>query len=1096
MQFELWGATTVPFLTLPERPVGFVLLALNVLLLALVTIRQRNDARRFASRTWLLVIALVLASLLVSQLFPVTISSEGQLPPLSRPENPEATLLPFAFAPFLFAGVILNPLAAVIVGFFGGLSVSLWETHQIYDPFHFAFAALLAAWLMQQNYSGQLYRLLRSPVATGILAGLLIAPLVGIAAFAYADPAASNMAALDLALSTSGAFLLPLVIQGVVGGLIVTLIIIGLPNLRRQQSAVPSPLDRSLSTRLVTTFLVVALLLSFALIIAGFNLAMRLSTNLAVEQMAHDAQAVSSKIPDFRAIRQNMLAQASRETAFLDGDEQEVETILRQAYREGDFFRSIAFVDESLETVSAVPSGDEYAGKLTNAELDMVRETLATSAPAIGPAVVIGDNEFVISFVVPVMGESDNVEAALLGRTPEIAVQDLIVGLQGTLGQGFGHIVDELDQIIAHPEPALLMQRWSLPDGGQRQVPSAGGFPGSAFEDRESSTNARQLVYAQNGPDHPWTVVITMPYEVILGQALQISTQLAVILFAAMFLFGLGLLYLGHSVTQPLAELARASQRIASGSLNTPVRAQGDDEIGRLGRSFGHMQISLKKRLDELSLLLDVSQDVSRNIDISRGMPSILKGALRGTGAAGVRVVVINPSGRHPLTFGEGPGSESMASYDRQIRSLLSQHEELILSTPAAVQSILTSTSDNGQAPKALIALPLATEERFQGIFWLSYRGRHDFDQTELSFLRTLASQASVLVENARLYATAEGGRRRLAAVLSSTSDAVIVTDQTERVLLVNPAMERFFDMRADAVVGRPVKSVVQSKALVEALTSGNGRTNNLEVPNDNGRVFYASASTIFNNEGLAIGRVAVLHDITYLKEIDDLKSEFVATVSHDLRSPLTFMLGYATMLSMTEGLDIRQREYVAKILGGIEQMSELINDLLDLGRLEAGVDLVRSHFRLRELMESIVEEHQQPARANGLELTISVSDRVPRAYGDSSLIRQAVANLVSNAIKYAPNSGRVILGARVDGADMVISVKDSGPGISKEDQLRLFEKFYRVHTQDAANVKGTGLGLALVKSIAFRHGGRTWCESRLGKGSTFYIALPLDDAA
>ena len=138
-----------------------------------------------------------------------------------------------------------------------------------------------------------------------------------------------------------------------------------------------------------------------------------------------------------------------------------------------------------------------------------------------------------------------------------------------------------------------------------------------------------------------------------------------------------------------------------------------------------------------------------------------------------------------------------------------------------------------------------------------------------------------MLVENARLYATAEGGRRRLAAVLSSTSDAVIVTDQTDSVLLVNPAMERFFDMRGDQVVGRPVKSVVQSEALVEALTSGKERTHNLEVPNDNGRVFYASASTIFNNEGLAMGRVAVLHDITYLKEIDDLKSEFVATVSH-----------------------------------------------------------------------------------------------------------------------------------------------------------------------------------------------------------------------
>ena len=156
------------------------LLALYVLILALALIRQRNDARQLSSRMWLLVVALALVSLVTSQLFPITVSSEGQLPPLSRPENPEATFLPFAFVPLLFAGAILNPLAAIIVGFFGGLGLSLWQTHQIYDPFHLAFAALLAAWLMQQNYSGQLYRLLRHPVISGIFAGLLIAPLVGI----------------------------------------------------------------------------------------------------------------------------------------------------------------------------------------------------------------------------------------------------------------------------------------------------------------------------------------------------------------------------------------------------------------------------------------------------------------------------------------------------------------------------------------------------------------------------------------------------------------------------------------------------------------------------------------------------------------------------------------------------------------------------------------------------------------------------------------------------------------------------------------------------------------------------------------------------
>ena len=167
------------------------------------------------------------------------------------------------------------------------------------------------------------------------------------------------MAALDLALSTSGAFMFPLALEGVIGGLIVTLILIGLPDLRRQQSVVPSPLNRSLNARLIATFLIFAVLLSFVLIVVGFNLAMRLASNLAVEQMAHDAQTVSSKIPDFRALRHNILLQASLEEELLDGDELQVETVLRRVFRTGDFFRSVILVDESQEFLAHYPSDED-----------------------------------------------------------------------------------------------------------------------------------------------------------------------------------------------------------------------------------------------------------------------------------------------------------------------------------------------------------------------------------------------------------------------------------------------------------------------------------------------------------------------------------------------------------------------------------------------------------------------------------------------------------------------------------------------------------------------------------------------------------------
>jgi signal transduction histidine kinase len=237
---------------------------------------------------------------------------------------------------------------------------------------------------------------------------------------------------------------------------------------------------------------------------------------------------------------------------------------------------------------------------------------------------------------------------------------------------------------------------------------------------------------------------------------------------------------------------------------------------------------------------------------------------------------------------------------------------------------------------------------------------------------------------------------------------------------------------------------------------------------------------------------VAVLHDITALKEVDKMKSEFVNTVSHDLRSPLTFMRGYATMMPMAGELNEKQGEYVEKILAGIEQMSALVNDLLDLGRLEAGAELALGEVNVRGLLIGVVDELRHPAQSKGLYLSLDASHNLPVVTGDQSLIRQAARNLINNAIKYAPGSGNVVVGATLEGSDVVVSVRDHGPGISRQDQVRLFEKFYRVKDRQNAAVKGSGLGLSIVRTIAERHGGRAWCHSELGEGSVFYFSLPI----
>jgi signal transduction histidine kinase len=257
------------------------------------------------------------------------------------------------------------------------------------------------------------------------------------------------------------------------------------------------------------------------------------------------------------------------------------------------------------------------------------------------------------------------------------------------------------------------------------------------------------------------------------------------------------------------------------------------------------------------------------------------------------------------------------------------------------------------------------------------------------------------------------------------------------------------------------------------------------------GRVFLATVSTVYSSERQTMGRVAVLQDVTELKQLDRLKSEFVAGVSHDLLSPLTYMHNYATLLPADDAA--LEREYAEKILAGIDRMKQMVNDLLDLARIEAGLNLQLDRVRIGDLLDEVAQEYATPAKAHGLRLVVEAGEET--AMADPALLRRAVTNLVTNALKYAPDSGLVTLRADAADGQVIISVRDQGPGIAPTDRAHLFEKFYRGEGATSDRPRGSGLGLAIVRLVADHHGGRTWCESELGVGSVFYLSLPAASA-
>jgi two-component system NtrC family sensor kinase len=240
------------------------------------------------------------------------------------------------------------------------------------------------------------------------------------------------------------------------------------------------------------------------------------------------------------------------------------------------------------------------------------------------------------------------------------------------------------------------------------------------------------------------------------------------------------------------------------------------------------------------------------------------------------------------------------------------------------------------------------------------------------------------------------------------------------------------------------------------------------------------------------VGWVAILQDITHLKELDRLKSEFVSTVSHDLRSPLTTVRGYADLLALQGPLTEEQKESIERIRRAVAQMNELITDLLDLGKIEAGIGMEMEPCALEEVVSEAVETLTPRAAEKGLKLTVELAEGLPRIQGNAGRLRQVVLNLVDNAIKYTPAGGSVHVRLQRDGREIVCSVSDTGIGIAPQDQRGLFQKFYRVQNPQAEGIPGTGLGLAICRSIVEQHGGRIGVRSTPGQGSTFFFALPI----
>jgi PAS domain S-box-containing protein len=329
---------------------------------------------------------------------------------------------------------------------------------------------------------------------------------------------------------------------------------------------------------------------------------------------------------------------------------------------------------------------------------------------------------------------------------------------------------------------------------------------------------------------------------------------------------------------------------------------------------------------------------------------------------------------------------------------------------------------------------------------------------------------------------------QKLDTIVEHIEDGVIIVDERMNLLLINPAARRAFGLwQDDAVSGRQVTEILPHPDLRNLLQKSlrNPMPHN-EITFEDGRVLSAQCTPIPR-----IGIAITMQDITYLKQIDRLKNEFVHTVSHDLRSPLTAILGYVDLLGRVGPINAQQQEFITRIHSSVQSITTLVNDLLELGRIEAGFDAQKEVVPLEGIIRYTLENLSCQISDKKLNVHLNLPRNIPQMRGNPIRLRQMLDNLIGNAIKYTPENGEITIEVEGQDEQVILRVSDTGPGIPPADQPHIFEKFYRA-SNVPKGVGGSGLGLSIVKSIVDNHQGRVWVDSMLGHGSTFTVVLPI----
>jgi len=512
-------------------------------------------------------------------------------------------------------------------------------------------------------------------------------------------------------------------------------------------------------------------------------------------------------------------------------------------------------------------------------------------------------------------------------------------------------------------------------------------------------------------------------------------------------------------------------------------------------------------RVRQRDHLLEISRALTAQLDLDDLLEIVLEAAAEMLSGQASLIALRDPDdGSFSIAASYGLPSALVPYFEPLLSDIPDYADPSRFRIPGLAEKLGEVVAGLGLRLEQVVALPMSIRDELIGVLYVfrAYGGR--FTANDRQVLASFADQAAIAVYNAQLYERVSQEKRRLDAILEYSADGVLILDSAQRIRVFNRALSRLTGWSASEALEHHHDEVIRwahletDRDLSDAVAGGwplpSARP--LYVEGDLRRKNGGTVSVgiiyapLFGQGGRLVNIIANVRDITRFREADEIKSTFVSVISHELKTPVSLIQGYAeTLLRKDARWDPRTRqESLEVILEEADHLNHLIDNLLDASRLEAGkLPLDMERVALDVLAERAVERFGTQTDAHVIE--VDFPSDFPTIQGDPRRLEQVFNNLLSNAIKYSPQGGPIKIAGRHNSEEIIVTVTDEGVGIPFEEQPHIFESFFRGSREYQQQTSGAGLGLYLAQAIVEAHDGRIWVESSPGEGAAFSFAIP-----